>query len=270
MNRALLPNSPIGIFDSGVGGLTVVRALHHLLPNERLIYFGDTARVPYGAKSQPTVRKYAVEDTALLLRYEPKLIVVACNTVSALALDVVQETANYIGILGVIRAGAALALQQSLEKRIGVIGTQATIASYAYQRELHSLDSTVQVFAKACPLFVPLAEEGFATHEATKLIAKEYLSELVDSRIDSLVLGCTHYPLLKPTLQTVIGEQIILIDSADAVAADVKTYLSERGLLSDAKPEPPRVLVSDMPQRFKSVAERFLGFDLGDIELVST
>lgn len=262
-------HSPIGVFDSGVGGLTVVRKLRELLPNERLIYFGDTARVPYGTKSELTVRKYAVEDTSLLLRYEPKLIVVACNTVSALALDTVKETAKGIGVLGVIKAGARRAMEKSVKKRVGVIGTQATIASYAYQRELHGLDKDVQVFAKACPLFVPLAEEGFATHDATRLIAKEYLAELLDSHIDSLILGCTHYPLLKPTIQEVVGKGVELIDSAEAIAHDVKTYLAERRLLSDEMPQVPRLLVSDMPQRFRTVAERFLGFELGEIELVS-
>jgi len=240
-----------------------------MLPNEHLIYFGDTARVPYGTKSEPTVRKYAIEDTKLLLRYAPKLIVVACNTVSALALDSVQETAKGIGVLGVIKAGAKCALEKSADKRIGVIGTQATISSYAYQRELHQLSKDVQVFAKACPLFVPLAEEGFAQHEATKLIAKEYLAELLDSRIDTLILGCTHYPLLKSTIQEVVGETVVLIDSAEAVAQDVKTHLSQQELLSFDSPKPPRVLVSDMPQRFQSIAERFLGFRLHHLELVS-
>ncbi|MFN3345572.1 MAG: glutamate racemase [Chloroherpetonaceae bacterium] len=262
-------HAPIGVFDSGVGGLTVVRQLHQLLPNEHIIYFGDTARVPYGTKSEPTVRKYAAEDTALLLRYEPKLIVIACNTVSALALDTVQETAKGLGVLGVIKAGAKLAIEKSEHKRIGVIGTQATIASYAYQRELHRLNKDVQVFAKACPLFVPLAEEGFATHEASKLIAKEYLAELLDSRIDALILGCTHYPLLKATIQDVVGKSVELIDSAEAVAREVKAYLAQQQWLSDATPQPPRVLVSDMPQRFRTVAERFLGMELGEIELVA-
>lgn len=262
-------HAPIGVFDSGVGGLTVVRQLRQLLPNEHIIYFGDTARVPYGTKSEPTVRKYAAEDTALLLRYEPKLIVIACNTVSALALDTVQETANGLGVLGVIKAGATLAIEKSKQKRIGVIGTQATIASYAYQRELHRSSKDVQVFAKACPLFVPLAEEGFALHEASKLIAKEYLAELIDSRIDTLILGCTHYPLLKATIQEVVGKSVELVDSAEAVAREVKTYLAQQNLLSDATPQPPRVLVSDMPQRFRTVAERFLGMELGEIELVA-
>jgi glutamate racemase len=267
--HTISPHSPIGIFDSGVGGLTVLRTIKAMLPNEHLIYFGDTARVPYGTKSEPTVRKYAIEDAKLLLRYAPKLIVVACNTVSALALDSVQETAKGIGVLGVIKAGAKCALEKSADKRIGVIGTQATISSYAYQRELHQLSKDVQVFAKACPLFVPLAEEGFAQHEATKLIAKEYLAELLDSRIDTLILGCTHYPLLKSTIQEVVGETVVLIDSAEAVAQDVKTHLSQQELLSFDSPKPPRVLVSDMPQRFQSIAERFLGFRLHHLELVS-
>jgi len=265
----ITPRSPIGIFDSGVGGLTVLRTINALLPNEHLIYFGDTARVPYGTKSEPTVRKYAIEDTQLLLRYEPKLLVVACNTVSALALNSVQETAKGIGVLGVIEAGARCALEKSTNKRIGVIGTPATIASHAYQHELYRLSKDVQVFAKACPLFVPLAEEGFAQHKAAKLIAQEYLAELLDSCVDTLILGCTHYPLLKSTIQEVVGEAVVLIDSAEAVAQDVRAYLAERQLLSLDLPKPPRVLVSDMPQRFQSIAERFLGFRLHHLELVS-
>jgi len=261
--------SPIGIFDSGVGGLTVVRQIRALLPNEPLVYFGDTARVPYGTKSQPTIRKYAADDARLLLKYDPKLIVVACNTVSALALDVVKELADNIPVLGVITAGARLAVEQSKIKRIGVIGTSATVNSGAYQSEIYRIEKNAFVFSKACPLFVPLAEEGFATHDATKLIAKEYLTELLEANIDALVLGCTHYPILRGAIRETVGNSVTIIDSAEAIARDIKSTLTEKSLLNSSMPcVPLKLLVSDVPQRFKSIAEVFLGVELPGIELV--
>lgn len=262
-------SGPIGIFDSGIGGLTVVRKIRERLPNERLIYFGDTARVPYGTKSQPTVRRYAAEDTRLLLKYQPKMIVVACNTVSALALDVVEHLCNGIPVLGVLKAGARLAVERSETKHVGVIGTSATISSNAYPLEITRLDPSAEVYSKACPLFVPLAEEGFTTHDASRLIAKEYLSELLSHRIDSLVLGCTHYPILKPMIADVVGEGVKIIDSAEAVAMEVEDVLRERELLNASiNPELPKVLVSDLPQKFKAMFELFLGVSLPDVELV--
>lgn len=260
---------PIGIFDSGIGGLTVVRKIRERLPNEHLIYFGDTARVPYGTKSQPTVRRYAAEDTKLLLKYQPKMIVVACNTVSALALDVVEHLGNGIPVLGVLKAGARLAVERSKTKHVGVIGTSATISSNAYPLEITKLDPEAEVYSKACPLFVPLAEEGFINHDASRLIAKEYLSELLSHQIDSLVLGCTHYPILKPMISDVVGEGVNIIDSAEAVAMEVEAVLREREILnSSINSELPKVLVSDLPQKFKAMFELFLGVSLPDVELV--
>ncbi|NTW50333.1 MAG: glutamate racemase [Chlorobiales bacterium] len=262
-------SGPIGIFDSGIGGLTVVRKIRERLPNERLIYFGDTARVPYGTKSQPTVRRYAADDTRLLLKYQPKMIVVACNTVSALALDVVEHLCNGIPVLGVLKAGARLAVERSKTKHVGVIGTSATISSNAYPLEITRLDPSAEVYSKACPLFVPLAEEGFICHDASRLIAKEYLSDLLSHQIDSLVLGCTHYPILKPMIADVVGDGVKIIDSAEAVAMEVEAVLRERELLNPAiNPELPKVLVSDLPQKFKAMFELFLGVSLPDVELV--
>jgi len=266
---SLKTERPIGIFDSGIGGLTVVRKIRERLPNERLIYFGDTARVPYGTKSQVTVRRYAAEDTRLLLKYQPKMIVVACNTVSALALDVVEQESNGLPVLGVLKAGARLAVKQSKHKHIGVIGTSATISSNAYPLEVSKLDRQVEVYSKACPLFVPLAEEGFTSHQATKLIAEEYLAELLAKKIDSLVLGCTHYPILKSMLGEVAGQNVTIIDSAEAVAIEVENLLRKKSLLNrEVNQELPKVLVSDLPQKFKAMFELFLGVSLPNVELV--
>jgi len=266
---SLKAERPIGIFDSGIGGLTVVRKIRERLPNERLIYFGDTARVPYGTKSQVTVRRYAAEDTRLLLKYQPKMIVVACNTVSALALDVVEQESKGLPVLGVLKAGARLAVKQSKHKHIGVIGTSATISSNAYPLEVSKLDRQVEVYSKACPLFVPLAEEGFTSHQATKLIAEEYLAELLAKKIDSLVLGCTHYPILKSMLGEVAGQNVTIIDSAEAVAIEVENLLRKKSLLNrEVNQELPKVLVSDLPQKFKAMFELFLGVSLPNVELV--
>jgi len=268
-HAVLKPDQPIGIFDSGIGGLTVIRKLRELLPNERLIYFGDTARVPYGTKSQHTVRRYAAEDTRLLLKYQPKMIIVACNTVSALALDVVAHESQGKPVIGVLKAGSALAARETKNGHIGIIGTNATISSNAYPLEINSLNSEYEIYSKACPLFVPLAEEGYTNHEAARLIAQDYLSDLLQHEIDTLVLGCTHYPILKPMLQKVTGEKIKIIDSAEAVSEEVRKVLSDQGLLNKhPNPKLPKVLVSDLPQKFKSMFERFLGLSIPEVELV--
>ncbi|MCS7210509.1 MAG: glutamate racemase [Chloroherpetonaceae bacterium] len=268
-SKRALAEAPIGVFDSGVGGLTVVRRIVERLPTEHIVYFGDTARVPYGTKSVPTIRKYAAENTALLLRESPKLIVVACNTVSALALDVVQAVAADIPVLGVVTAGARLALERSTHRRIGVIGTEATIASQAYHRELSRLCQHATIVSKACPLFVPLAEEGFTTHRATHLIAEEYLSELRNAGIDTLILGCTHYPLLRSVIADVMGEDVFIVDSAEAVAIEVETLLTRSGLLNLSNTmRRTKFMVSDLPQKFHQLAERFLGFALSQPELI--
>ncbi|RXK88666.1 glutamate racemase [Chlorobaculum sp. 24CR] len=261
--------SPIGIFDSGIGGLTVVKAMQAALPSERIIYFGDTARVPYGTKSQVTIRKYAREDTELLMKHQPKLIIVACNTVSALALDVVEQTAGGVPVIGVLKAGAELAARRTRSGRIGVIGTQATIGSNAYSCAIRDENEELEVFPKACPLFVPLAEEGFIDHPATRLVAEEYLSAFTGKEIDTLVLGCTHYPILRKIIESISGPQITIIDSAEAVAEKAGELLSLRGLLNQSTEKAlPHLMVSDLPQKFRELYRLFMGTELPDVELV--
>lgn len=262
-------SSSVGIFDSGIGGLTVVKAVQSILPSERLIYFGDTARVPYGSKSQVTIRKYAHDDTAILMKYQPKMIIVACNTVSALALDVVEHAGKGVPVLGVLEAGAELAVTHSRNRKIGIIGTRATVASNTYSFAINAIDPGIEVFSSACPLFVPLAEEGYTNHPAARMIAREYLEELLEQGIDTLVLGCTHYPILKVMIGEIAGPDITIIDSADAVAFKAKEVLTENSLLSDlGVSASPLLLVSDLPQKFKSLCELFLGQDVPDVELV--
>ena len=264
-----LTQSPIGIFDSGIGGLTVVKAIQAALPFERIIYFGDTARGPYGPKSQVTIRKYAADDTAMLMRYQPKIIVVACNTVSALALDVVEKSCPGITVTGVLKAGAKLAAKATRNNRIGVIGTQATVSSNAYGRAINELNPDIEVFSRACPLFVPLAEEGFIDHPATKLIAEQYLSEITKEGIDTLVLGCTHYPILRKVIEETVGPDIRIIDSAEAVAFRTRELLTESGMLASArKASAPHLLVSDLPQKFSMLYQLFMGSEMPDVELV--
>jgi len=260
---------PIGIFDSGIGGLTVVKAIQAALPAEQIIYFGDTARVPYGTKSQITIRKYAADDTAILMRYQPKVIIVACNTVSALALDVVEKTCGNIPVIGVLKAGAKLAEQVTKNNRIGVIGTHATICSNAYARAIKQLNADIEVISKACPLFVPLAEEGFVNHPVTKLVAEHYLTEIRRQDIDTLVLGCTHYPILRQVIEETIGTGVLIIDSAEAVALKTRELLGESGLLNPSHHAlVPHLLVSDLPLKFSMLYQLFMGTELPDVELV--
>jgi glutamate racemase len=268
-NHNVTTEAPIGIFDSGIGGLTVVKAIQAALPFERILYFGDTARVPYGTKSQVTIRKYAAADTAMLMRYQPKIIIVACNTVSALALDVVEKSCGNITVTGVLMAGAKLAAEKTRNNRIGVIGTQATVSSNAYGLAIKQLNPEIEVISQACPLFVPLAEEGFIDHPATKLIAAEYLTEITKKGIDTLVLGCTHYPILRKVIEETVGPEIRIIDSAEAVALRTKELLTESGLLaSNLKASAPHLLVSDLPQKFSMLYTLFMDSELPDVELV--
>jgi glutamate racemase len=260
---------PIGVFDSGIGGLTVVRALLRHLPHENIVYFGDTARVPYGPKSPQVVREYALQDTEVLLEHDVKLIVIACNTVSAVALDVVQKRAR-VPVIGVIQPGAEAAVQSTRKKRIGVIGTLGTILSNAYTNAIRQIDAAVQVFSAPCPLFVPLAEEGWGDHKATELIAKEYLFPLTLEKIDTLVLGCTHYPLLRDVIGRVLHATVTLIDSGEVTAGAVG-HLLEREKLTNESTMKPHVqfFVSDVPHKFTEVGERFLGQKLGRVQRVS-
>jgi glutamate racemase len=258
----------IGVFDSGIGGLTVVKELFSLLPYERIVYFGDTARVPYGSKSVETVRRYAREDTELLLRHHPKLIVVACNTLSAIALDVVKVIAGSIPVIGMIEPACKEALRVSSSGKIGIIGTEGTIASKAYEIELQSeaqrVGKKIETFAKACPLFVPLAEEGWEEKLVSELIAREYLHSLHEAKIDTLILGCTHYPVLSRVIQTVMGAEVKLINSGALAAQKVKML---EGYSTKAKPE-HLFLVSDIPRKFQSIGERFLGYELPETKQV--
>jgi glutamate racemase len=261
-------SKPIGVFDSGIGGLTVVRALLRRLPQENIVYFGDTARVPYGPKSPQVVRAYAEEDTEFLLSKNVKMIVIACNTVSAVALDVVQKHAK-IPVVGVIAPGAKAAVSASKKKRIGVIGTIGTISSNAYTNAIRQIDETVSVFSRPCPLFVPLVEEGWVGHKATEMIAKEYLFPFTQEKIDTLVLGCTHYPLLKDVISNALKGAAVLIDSGEAAALEVENVLGEHRL-KNASREKPNVqfFVSDIPAKFTEIGERFLGAKMGVVKKV--
>lgn len=250
----------IGVFDSGIGGLTVVKELLRSVPDERIVYFGDTARVPYGSKSVETVARYSREDTELLLAHDVKLIVVACNTVSATALDAVEQTAAGIPVIGMIEPSVREALRRSRTGTIGIIGTEATIASRAYETGLHALAAieqrTIETIGQACPLFVPLAEEGWTDHKATELIAEEYLRPVREAGVDTLILGCTHYPILSDVIQRLMGSNVSLINSGAVAAKEVEKLLKGAAL---SRTDDHLVLVSDVPRKFQSVAERFLG-----------
>lgn len=258
---------PIGIFDSGVGGLTVVRAMMERLPFENLIYFGDTARVPYGVKSVPTISSFTLQITQFLLQKDVKMLIVACNTMAAVAADAVREAAK-IPVLDVIEAGARGAVAATRNKRIGVIGTPTTINSNAYARAIHEQDSEIKMFSQACPLFVPLVEEGWLEHPVTRMTADEYLRPVVAHGIDTLVLGCTHYPLLKPLLQHVAGDGIRLVDSAEAMAEQSARTLATNNALNELR-QPPRFdfYVTDVPLRFQTIGERFLGRTLQHVHV---
>ncbi len=260
---------PIGVFDSGIGGLTVVKRLAATLPNEDIIYFGDTARVPYGSKSNSTVIEYSIQDTNFLLGKNVKAVIVACNTASSVAINDLKEKFD-IPIIGMIEPGAEMAIKKTKNKRIGVIGTRSTISNQAYSKEIKKIDGSVRVFEKACPLFVPLAEEGWIGHKATYEIADEYLEEMRNLDIDTLVLGCTHYPILSGVIQKVMGNNLTLIDSGVASAELIKRELQEKGLENDKqKTGKSEFFVSDIPITFKTVAESFLGRPVNEVQKVS-
>src|SRR5438105_2551916 len=263
VNRA-----PLGVFDSGIGGLTVARALFERLPQESVIYFGDTARVPYGPKSPDTVRRYAGEILAYLLGRGVKALVVACNTISAHALDYLAARCP-VPLVGVIEPGARAAVAATRSGKVGVIGTAGTVASGAYERAIKALRPDTPVCAQACPLFVPLVEEGWFDHPATELIARQYLEPLQRAAVDVLVLGCTHYPLLKPLLARVLGSGVTLVDSAEETAKVVAQALEQGGLATapDAAAV-HRFVVSDDEPHFRRVGARFLGEKLQIVEVV--
>ncbi len=259
---------PIGIFDSGIGGLTVLRQLRRLLPNEHLIYFGDIARIPYGTKSKKLIERYAIEDAAFLLRYDVKMIVTACNTASALAMDLLKSVLP-VPVIGVIEPGAVAAVKKSRNKNTLVIGTSATVNSRAYQQKIIKLDPEFTVTGQDCPLLVPLVEEGWLEGEVTMLTLHKYLDPVLSRQTDTLILGCTHYPLLAPAIGKVAGENVILIDSGYETAYRVRTLLKNHGLAHDGqKIAEDRFYVSDIPQKFAGVGARFLGEPLGNVERI--
>ncbi|MCJ7554369.1 MAG: glutamate racemase, partial [Ignavibacteriaceae bacterium] len=219
---------PIGVFDSGIGGLTVVKKILSTLPKESIVYFGDTARVPYGSKSNETVIEYSIQNTNFLLSKNVKAVVVACNTVSSIAIQELKNRYN-VPVIGMIEPGASMAVNETKNGKIGVIGTRATVGNKAYSAAIKNISPEIEVFEKACPLFVPLAEEGWTHHKATYEIAEEYLKELRDLEIDTLVLGCTHYPILADIIQEVIGEKVKLIDSGIASSEIVRNELARIG-----------------------------------------
>jgi glutamate racemase len=248
----------IGIFDSGVGGLTVLQQISRLLPRELLVYLGDTARCPYGTKSPEVVTQYACENTDFLLERNLKMLVIACNTVSSVALGVLRERYP-LPVIGVIAPGAQEAVRRSKSRRVGVIGTEATIASGAYTRALRTLDPDIEVYTRACPLFVPLVEEGWVDNEVARATVALYLGSLRHSGIDTLVLGCTHYPLLKRSIGEFLGLAVQLIDSAEETAKVVRQTLVRDGLARRKGIGSASFFVTDIPDRFVKVGARFLG-----------
>lgn len=248
----------IGVFDSGVGGLTVARELLRQLPYEDIVYFGDTARVPYGTKSKETVVRFSIENILFLLKHEVKLICVACNTASSVALPEIK-THFKVPIVGVIAPGAKEAVYATQNKRIGVLGTRGTVKSRTYDAEIKQLEPGARVIAVACPLFVPFAEEGWLSGKVVLEVARVYLKPLKEAGVDTVILGCTHYPLLKPVIRQVLGDSVVLIDSAKQVAMEIKKILTQEGQLNKRRSPRHRFYVSDNPEGFSKLASKFLG-----------
>ena len=261
----LLCNAPIGVFDSGVGGLTVAREIMRQLPNERIVYFGDTARVPYGSKSRDTITRFSRQIVRFLQMQEVKAIVVACNTASAYALDELEHEVD-IPIIGVVKPGAKTAIEATHNGRIGVIATEATIGSGIYKRYIEENDTSVSVIEKACPLFVPLVEEGLWEDPVTDEIARRYLTELIDIDIDTLILGCTHYPLIRTTVGKVMGDKVTLVNPAYETARELKELLEKEGLESEKRPELGtelyRFFVSDAADKFQKFANSIIPYGI--------
>ena len=259
-NKDGAAEQPIGIFDSGIGGLTVLKEVCRESSAEDIVYFGDTAHVPYGTKSKETITKFSMENVAFLQSFDVKLVIVACNTASSLSLDALRDKFS-IPIIGVIEPGAKQALAATRNKRIGVIGTKATIGSGSYEACLKRLDPAVAVFSSACPLFVPLVEEGWLDGDIVEQVAHTYLDHLKNFGIDTLILGCTHYPLLTRIIQKIIGKNVVLINSAEETAKAAKILLAENKFASPNKKKNGRLkfYVSDEPEQFRVLGERFLG-----------
>lgn len=266
-----MDNRPIGIFDSGVGGLTVASRIMNQLPNEKIVYFGDTARVPYGSKSKETVTKFAKQDVRFLLSKNVKAVIIACNTVSSNSLEELKNTFS-IPIFGVVIPGAEEAAKTTKNCKIGVIATSATVRSDAYRKEILKTNPNAEVFSKACPLFVPLAEEGWADEEITRLTAEKYISELLQKGIDTIVMGCTHYPLLRNCIKKVVGSEITLVDPAYDTSIVVKQYLEQNSLLRETSNEPEHEFyVSDKTETFGKICSEALhkNFEAKEIDIES-
>lgn len=267
-----LHNSPIGVFDSGVGGLTVAREIMRQLPNERIVYFGDTARVPYGNKSKETVTKFSRQIVRFLQTQHVKAIVVACNTASAYALDELEKEVD-IPIIGVVKPGARAAIEATKNGKIGVVATEATISSGIYNRYIQENNPGVQVLGKACPLFVPLVEEGLWEDPVTDEIARRYLTELIDVGIDTLILGCTHYPMIRSTVGKIMGDQVTLVNPAYETARELKELLREKGLESEHRPglgtELYRFFVSDAADKFQKFANSILTYGILSAKVIN-
>ncbi|MDF2821509.1 MAG: murI [Clostridiales bacterium] len=262
-------DKPIGVFDSGVGGLTVAKEIMKLLPNEKVVYFGDTARVPYGSKSKETVVRYARQIIRFLLTKDVKAIVIACNTACALALDTVKDEFD-IPIIGVVKPGVEMALRVTKNKSIGIIGTEGTIKSETYTKLIHKVDSGIQVTGKACPLFVPLVEEGLLKDSITREVASRYLSVLKEQNIDSLVLGCTHYPLITNILQEVMGDKVTLVNPAIETAKELSQLLDEKGIKSLKLNElGHEFFVSDREEKFEEFAKLILKYKMMPVSHVN-
>ncbi len=263
---------PIGVFDSGLGGLTVVKEILRLMPSERIIYLGDTARVPYGGRSEDTIRQFGLQDAKVLVDMNIKLLVVACNTVSSVALDYLEQHVKEIPVIGVVLPGARAAVLRTAEKKVGVIGTAATIRSGSYAKAIQNIDPAIKVFGKACPLFVPLVEEGLLDSDITRLVAQHYLYEMIDLGVDCLILGCTHYPLLMEVIQGTVGNRMQLLDSALWTAKEAQDILTALDALAPRNADgiaASRFLVSDLTPHFETLAETFLGKKLPLIEKVT-
>ncbi len=260
---------PIGIFDSGIGGLTVLKAVRHELGAEDVVYFGDTARVPYGTKSKETITKFSVDNVSFLQSFDVKLVIVACNTASSLALEALKDRFE-VPIIGVIEPGARQALESTRSGRIGVIGTKATIGSGAYEACLKRIDPSVRVYSEACPLFVPFVEEGWLDGDVVNRVARTYLDGLKNFKIDTLILGCTHYPLLEGAIRKVLGPRVKLVNSAEETAKESRRLLGEMGVSARRKrgAATTRFYVSDEPESFRTLGERFLGRSIESVAKV--
>lgn len=262
------PDNPIGVFDSGIGGLSVVKNIMQNLPHENVVYFGDNARIPYGNKSVATIQKFTEQTMRFLLKQEVKAIIIACNTISAVAKETVLQLAGNIPVIDVITAGTKASA--TFFQRIGVIATPATINSQAYPRAIHQIDPSAQVYAQACALFVPMVEEGFIDHPALELVAREYLQHITKKDIECLVLGCTHYPLISQTIAKIIGTQIKIIDPAITACEELKHILQANKMLNtNSDVGTYKFYVTDVPVKFQSIGERFLNHSIEHLEVVS-